>query len=694
MTAPWRAGRPADTGFLLLPLVALMFSTAVLLATLFSASLLVRPGCDLGRVFQHPCTNMVNTFQFTFNLVIVPGAVLFLWLSRWHRRRTRPLDRAVFPAAAEVIDEVLASVRLPREVPVVLGPRLGRRAFTGGTGAKPYVALGPELLTLPAKGAAGREVFAAVLRHELAHVQNNDLLRLQLASSVRISTRAAALLTALLLLAQLRWAEQPPAVGVVAGVVLRTVVIVVVAELVVRAFLRAREHEADLRAAGDDPSGLRSALHRARQHTSGLRERLLARHPATARRLANLDDSSLVLALPAGQVLAAGLFAAVTLSNAQLLVHVLLAAEVLEPPEAATQPWVAVLILAVAVSPVAVFLAVGSWRDARGRSLAGHPARPWLAGSLFGVGLIAGEQLAPYPGLLYEVIPPTTPLLSGLLAYAAAAVLLCWWLTALVDPSRPPGRWERVALLPAATAVGVGALLIVWEFCGWLIAQRLNCVEQLLDCGPLDVPGILIEVLVQPWAPVPLALATIASLAAAVRRYATEAGARRTVVVPTTVVVVTGVALVTLLPRLPVSDALTAGHWPGPDQQLAGTGLALALRIALLVAVTLAALLPRRVAGAVAAAGALVVLAAGLVLLLAGLTDARPVDGERIGVEAGRYLGAAFGLVLPAILAVLGVRRLGRLRRGIAAPPPGPLPQRVGDAMDGGPGRVSRAEPA
>ncbi|MEU4717546.1 M48 family metalloprotease, partial [Micromonospora purpureochromogenes] len=263
MSAPnpvWR-GRPDETGFLLLPLAALVFSSAVLLAVVFGLTVLARPGCGLGDVLDHPCSEMFVRMSNFFNLLAVPGVVLFAWQTRRQRRHTRPLEPGRFRAAEAVIAEVLASVTLRRPTPVLLGTRLGRRAFTGGTGDRPYVALGPELLATAAKGPEGRAVFEAVLRHELAHVQNHDLLRLRFATVLRISTRATALGTGLLLLALLIWVPGSPTAGETLGVLVRATVLAVLAELTTRAFLRLREHQADVRAAGGDPDGIRVALH-------------------------------------------------------------------------------------------------------------------------------------------------------------------------------------------------------------------------------------------------------------------------------------------------------------------------------------------------------------------------------------------------------------------------------------------------
>ncbi|MGN9779467.1 M48 family metalloprotease [Micromonospora sp. H33] len=666
VTSTARDGRPADTGFLLLPLAALVFSTAVLLAALFAGTLIVPPGCDLGDAFVHPCTNMLNVFQMTFNLMIVPGAVMFLWLSRGHRRRTRPLDESVFPAAADVIGEVLASVRLPRPVEVVLGPRLGRRAFTGGIGAKPYVALGPELLTLPAKRPAGREVFEAVLRHELAHVQNLDLLRLQFATSLRISTRATAVLTALFLLAQQLWSDEPVPAGAAAGVVVRTLLLAVAAELVVRAFFRAREHEADLRAAAGAPAGLRAALHGGRERPRGLRERLLARHPAVAARLAGLDDDRVVLALPLGQLLGAGLFTSVALTNLQILADLLFDAGLLDRPEPGTVPWTRLLMVALPAVPVAVFLALGVWRDTRARRLAGAAARPALVGAVFGVGLLAGMYLAPYGALLYRVPPPRPPLVTGLLVCVAGAAALCWWLAALVDRS-VPARWSRAVLLPVAVTVGVALLVLVWETTGWLISQKFGCAFSMVGCGPLVTPRIVLTLLGEPWAAVPLGLGTVTLLAVTLRRHGTAAVTEWWA--PT--VLAAGVGLVVVLPRLPSADGLALDVWASLHRPFDLVDLVLALQVALLVAVALATLLPRPVAGPVAAAGALLVLAVGLAVWVLGRTgDAVALRLDEYRLVVGLHLGAAYALLLLAVAGVLAARAgLARREGGTAAPP-------------------------
>ncbi|WP_433392869.1 M48 family metalloprotease [Micromonospora sp. KLBMP9576] len=697
MTSPRAAppGRPADTGFLLLPLAALVFSTAVLLGVVFGLTVLARPGCGLGDVLGYPCSEMLVRMSNFFNLIAVPGTYLFLWQSRLHRRQTRPLDRATFPAAATVVDEVLASVRLPREVAVVLGPRLGRRAFTGGTGRRPYVALGPELLMLPTKGAAGRDVFEAVLRHELAHVQNHDLLRLQFATALRISTRTAALLTAALLLALLNWSADPPAAGAAVGIVLRAGLLALAAELVTRAFLRAREHEADLRAAGGGPAGIRAALHGGVSRRAGPAERLLARHPSAAARLAGLDDGGAVLAFPVGQVLAGGVFTAVALSNAQLLVGLLHQDGVLAPLAEHDVPWVELGVLAMPAVASAVFLVRGLWRDVRGRLVSGRRPRPALVGVVFALGLLVGLPLAPYPALLYGVFPPGPPLSTVPVALGAGLVALCCWLAALAPggpdtgedtgedtggPARPAaGRGPGGGPLASALTVTVGLLLLCWLFAGWAEARAARCA--VVDCAALDNPRVLLVLLGQPWAAATVALAGGTLLAAGLRRPRRRADLRRAALVAGG-----GVLVTLLLPRLPIAGAVTV-DWSPLHPELVGGTLVVTLQAALLVAVATVAVVSRSLAGPFAAGGALLVVVVGLAARLVEITGwSTGARAEEVRWAARLFLGQAYPLALLAGAAGLAVRLLlARVRT------PGRSTAGAGPAAGGG---SDRAVPA
>ncbi|MGK5443867.1 M48 family metalloprotease [Micromonospora sp. URMC 105] len=674
MTGPdrvWRR-RPDETGFLLLPLAALVFSSAVLLAVVFGLSVLPRPGCGLGDVLDHPCSEMFVRMSNFFNLMAVPGVVLFVWQTRRQRRHTRPLEPGMFRAAEEVIAEVLASLTLRRPTPVLLGTRLGRRAFTGGTADKPYVALGPELLAMAAKGPEGRAVLEAVLRHELAHVQNHDLPRLRFATVLRISTRATALGTGLLLLAQLLWMPGPPTVGGALGVVVRAALLAVLAELTTRAFLRLREHQADVRAAGGDPDGIRAALPDGPEAPRGLPtrlwERLWDRHPSVARRLAGLADPTTALSFPLGLVFAGGVFSTVALTNAQLLVDLLVNAEVLAVPQGEEVLWGAVAVLALAAVQPAIFLADGVWRDVRGRQLAGRPGRPAVLGAVFGAGLLVGTYLAPYTGLIYRPRPDDWPLLPSLAVLGVGAVLLCWWLTGLVRRAAPATSVGRRLLLLPALPVGIGVLLLAWETLLRVGGRVYECDRYLVECGPLDTGRLALRVAGAPWAVGVLALAVLALLVVTLHRstqgaLVTAAGAA-----------VSGTLLVLALPRLGVADALALDGWQTLTPRLGTPVAALTVQVALLVAVPLAVLLPRGAAGPLAAGVGWLVLAAGLDAQLADWADApvatRPED---VSSAVGTFLGQAIAVVLLAVATTLALRTLIDRRRG---PAPGPRLQR------------------
>ncbi|WP_229398642.1 M48 family metalloprotease [Micromonospora okii] len=661
-------GRAADTGFLLLPLAVLTASTAVLLAVVFGMTVLVPPGCGLD-VFAYPCTSVFLRMSNFFNLLVVPGAMLFLWQARLHRRRTRPLEPGVFAAAEPVIDRVLASAALPRPVPVVLGPGLGRRAFTGGTGARPYVACGPELLALPGKGEEGRRVFEAVLRHELAHVQNHDLLRHHSATALRISARTAALLTGLLLAAELAWAQPPPGAGTVAGVLVRAGLLAVAAELVVRAFFRAREHQADLRAAGGDPAGIRAALHGGRERPRGLRERLLSRHPTTAARLAEIDGGVTVLAFPLGQVLAGGVFAAVGLDNVQLLLSLLMRGGVLELPRPDAVSWPSLLAQFVVVGlPVAAFLALGVSRDARGRRLTGRPARPWRVGLVFAAGLVAGLFLAPYGPLLYGPPAAYLPVLTSVAVCAVGAVALCHWAAAATrpgSPAAPPSRAHLAVVLPVAA----GALVLLCQILLATIENGFDCRYR-AGCGPWGFVRVAVAGFSPLWAVVVLTLATVVLLVVTLRRVRPTVAALRPAVAATAA----GAVLAAALPPMPWADALAVDwgvlgpRWDAPA--------ALVLQVTLLTAVAVAATTGRDLAGPVAAGAALVVAGVGLVSRLADAAGGPvPLRAQDVADHAGILLGGVPALSLVAVVAALGARALlarARTDRPARAPVPGP----------------------
>jgi Zn-dependent protease with chaperone function len=196
------------------------------------------------------------------------------------RRRLRSLDPRLAPVATRLA-ELAGEAGVGRPPTLMIGPATLRDAFSYGVPGRYRIALPP------AVAVRWRDpgLFDPVVRHELAHVRHRDVPLAWLARSVWYA------LAPLLLL---------PVVGaVVSGdasllphYLWRAAVLAVTVQLVSTALLRARELDADLRAArvaGDEQSVARVVARARDAGGQAWHRRVLARHPSIARRLAVLE---------------------------------------------------------------------------------------------------------------------------------------------------------------------------------------------------------------------------------------------------------------------------------------------------------------------------------------------------------------------------------------------------------------------
>ncbi|AZP22505.1 hypothetical protein EJC51_44400 [Streptomyces aquilus] len=235
------------------------------------------------------------------------GLMLYAAGSSLRLRTLRPLGTSHAPQARRI--RALAERTDLRRRPLVFGARRGRHTTgVGGSPRKYYIRVSNNHLAWYELGARRRDAFDAVILHELAHLDTGDLRRYQAARAMRRLAFAycfAALLTlptladtqALLLITQMA-------------------LLAVVVELLVRAFLRAREFRADARAAAVAPEGMSYSAELAAQGRKTRRGlgRLLARHPDAAQRLAALRDPVSVLRFPVSHALSVGFFGGLALS--------------------------------------------------------------------------------------------------------------------------------------------------------------------------------------------------------------------------------------------------------------------------------------------------------------------------------------------------------------------------------------------
>jgi Zn-dependent protease with chaperone function len=200
------------------------------------------------------------------------------------RRRLRPLDQRLAPVAARVA-ELADEAAVGRPPQLMIGPATLRDAFSYGIPGRYRIALPPAV----AVRWKNPELFDPVVRHELAHVRHRDVTLAWLARSVWYAL-------APLLMLPIVGAVVSGDTSLLPNYIWRAALLALTVQLVSAALLRARELDADLRAARD-AGGTESVA----RVVAGARgpgglpwyRRLLARHPSTTRRLAVLDRPEL-----------------------------------------------------------------------------------------------------------------------------------------------------------------------------------------------------------------------------------------------------------------------------------------------------------------------------------------------------------------------------------------------------------------
>ncbi|WP_156810663.1 M56 family metallopeptidase [Arthrobacter sp. FB24] len=228
--------------------------------------------------------------------------VLFAVPSVIRRRRLLKPPMAKHEAVVKRFAELASQAGLLRMPKLYIGPARMGDAFSFGRPGSPAVALPPKIVGLlvrpgPADG---------VLLHEFAHIRHRDV---ELAWMAR-SAWYVALLVLLFPIVGALW-EGP---SILPFYLWRAALLAVVVEIVTAALLRAREHDADLRATAELPSfeAVRSGLGLlgAGIPRNWLR-RLRMRHPTRSERLDVLESPHLAAGSSLLQALSAGFLAGV-----------------------------------------------------------------------------------------------------------------------------------------------------------------------------------------------------------------------------------------------------------------------------------------------------------------------------------------------------------------------------------------------
>jgi Zn-dependent protease with chaperone function len=360
----------------------------------------------------------------------------------------------------------LAARFYPGTTLAVARARSGRstKTHTAGTARKPHVVFSSEdLACLVSPDPARRRLFDAVVLHELAHVNAGDLRRYQWARAVR------ALVIVQVGLCLMVFAITPHSLAGVA--VLQIVVLAVTAELVVRAFLRARESWADVRAAAADRVSLEFAAALARNGSKGSP---FATHPTRAQRLSALREPATLLRFPAWYSLGAGFLGGLALSMFTFVIGELYWGTKLAGQEAAVAVYVAGI-------PLVVALCLGTWRQVWADQISGQPSRSAAHTVALAGGLFVGQYASPLFTFARGFFVPSeiVPIAA---ATAVTALALIRWPTAVAAGWFPPaipgldeGLGDVSATFRGMKPVGIVVAFLVMGrmLAAWLLFCRL-----------------------------------------------------------------------------------------------------------------------------------------------------------------------------------------------------------------------------
>ncbi|MFF5494330.1 M48 family metalloprotease [Streptomyces aquilus] len=420
---------------------------------------------------------------------VLLGLMVYAGGSSLRLRTLKPLGASHAPQARRI--RALAERTGLRRRPLVFGARRGRHTTgVGGSPRKYYVRVSNNHLAWYELGAQRRDAFDAVILHELAHLDTGDLRRYQAARAMRRLAFVycfAALLTlptltdtqALLLITQMA-------------------VLAVVVELLVRAFLRAREFRADARAAAVAPEGMSYSAELAAQGKKARRGpgRLFARHPDAAHRLAALRDPASVLRFPVSHALSVGFFAGLAFSVLATVFGYLY-----------WQPGGPVgretsLAAMVVGAPLTVAICLGMLRHAWADLLGRRSTRTVPLIMALTCGLIVGRYVSPFFSVVADTgagdafwpMAVATLLMAVIAVRWPVAVAAGWFPTDEESESRRVNGDGHSGMFTVMKriAIGVGCLLYFRIFAAWGLFGRLaDSVASQVVTEPAGLPDRL-----------------------------------------------------------------------------------------------------------------------------------------------------------------------------------------------------------
>lgn len=415
-------------------------------------------------------------------MLLTPGLVIGASTNWLRRRRSMPLAETPFHGASEAVGSLIREARLSRKPVVMVDRRLASGAYVTGQQRRPLLMLGPELLVLREKGDHGRRIFETVVRHELAHLRGRDLQTYQVLTVFRPSNLFAGAFIAFAMTLDVLNRNATP--GALAVTLFRVLLLTLLGELIARAYLRVREHHADLHAGLTDRDGLLAALGADSGRADGTgAARLrswLRHHPLGHERLGVARTPGRVLASSPGRVFLGATVAGVLLPTLQdMLLR-------FYGPESGA--FTMILCGALVGLGLTLFVGFTLWRHqwyAAGPARFGRSA---LTGLIVAVGVVAGGWLALYTRVAGFGLSgmPLSP--SFLAVLVVAAVLLCGWLTVVGgqwyrgDPEaqRMP-RFLKLAVVPACL-LGGWLMAGVWVWGVALQSVLTACSTKIYRC--------------------------------------------------------------------------------------------------------------------------------------------------------------------------------------------------------------------
>ncbi|MEV8638262.1 M48 family metalloprotease [Streptosporangium sp. NPDC051023] len=402
-------------------------------------------------------------------LVVLAYVAAPAMITRWHRAE----PYAPWPEAVRATVEEAGLSRPP--VLMVSGRGLLPRMFTYGRYPRYRVML-PGSIRLYA--VTDPSTVTATLAHELGHLRNRDVDRTYLAMFAAICLALVTVVPMGLSAAMTTGAT--PAFSVT----WRNAVLALLVAATFAAAIRAREHDADLRAGQYRPVEMDALLSGGRQERRGL----LRLHPRIARRLEVLRSPALLMRPSVAEAVASGIAAGVIVDELGVILQAVL------PVPSLVAYWAAG---AVAAFPVSGVVGLGLWRAASARTLT------WGAtlgsGVALGAGLVIGALLAPRSSVQwnlwlsgapdYTAVAALDQILPGTAIWMVAVLLLLTtlitgWL-ALAARAWIPGAGPRAWRYAAPFA----ALLFAVVMGTWFVAARLAAAER---WGPADLAALVI----------------------------------------------------------------------------------------------------------------------------------------------------------------------------------------------------------